>query len=172
MATLIGTLTTAGPGDFFLAGECFGSSYVAVASGNVETLTALVSASAYTSLQLAIYADSSGSPGARLGVTNTTSSTTAGNKVLTLTVPVPVVSGTTYWLAWLPLGGSVFFDLVAGGSYKGHASETAFQDPFGSVTSTNASNRFPILGEGPTTSPSVEVNYSKFPKYKLRRPVF
>jgi hypothetical protein len=172
VATLIGTLTAPGGGDFFAGGECFASSFAAVASGDVDTMTFAATAAAFTSFQMAIYADSAGSPGARLGITNTTSTTGAGNKVLTPTVPIPVVSGTTYWLAILPLGGTVNFNLVSGGSYKGHTGETAFQDPFGSVTSTNASNRFPILGEGTVGSSSaaaiLAADYSRFPKPKLR----
>ncbi len=51
---------------------------------------------------LAVYADSSGKPGSRLGVTNsTTVSGTQGWQTVTLQSPVSVSAGQKIWLAWV-----------------------------------------------------------------------
>lgn len=147
MAILIGTLTAPGATDTFLSGDLAGHSYVASATGVLATLTYLVSSATYTTLQLGVYADSAGAPGSRLAVSNTTSNTSAGNKVLTMTTSITLTNGVTYWLAVLPLGGQTVHNTVASGTYKGHVGETALQDPFGAVGFTVANTNAPILGE-------------------------
>ena len=143
MAVLIGTTTAGGSNDFFAAGEVAYSNHVAAASGDVATMSVLIRASAFTSLKLAIYSNA----GALLGQTDAITSNTAGVKTANMVAPVTVASGTTYRLAWLPLGGSIDYTNTATGSgwhYRG--GQSAFPDPFGTPDGDSGTG-LPIQGD-------------------------
>jgi hypothetical protein len=71
--------------------------YTAVGTGNVTEFRIRCSGSG--NVKVAIYADSDGEPGARLGVVNTATAVVAGWN--TIAFPsTPIVSGTDYWLAF------------------------------------------------------------------------
>jgi hypothetical protein len=147
MAVLLGSLTVDGSGTFFNSGDVGGSRWQAVASGSLATISAPILASGFTSLGFAIYADSAGSPAARLGTTVTTSSTAAGTKALAMVAPVAVTSGTFYWLALMPTGGSVDLTQQATGSLSYKTAAGSFTDPWGTSTDTGVGGNLPMLGE-------------------------
>lgn len=78
-------------------------------------------ATASQHLYLGVYADNSGQPGVRLGVTNMGSQVAGGNwTTLGLAVPVTVAAGTKYWLAVGVTGGDaagVVYQTVANVGY-------------------------------------------------------
>lgn len=161
MAVLLGSLT-ASVSDFFSSGSKAGSRWQAAASGDVATITmdGIRAGSTFTSLQFAIYADSAGAPAALLGTTGTTADTSVGSRTLTLGTPVTVVSGTFYWLALLPLGGSVNCTLDTTGQYDGNAGNASFPDPFGADTFGGANN-IPMIGESAAGASPVGRNRSR-----------
>jgi hypothetical protein len=150
MAVLLGTLdTTGGTDSFFPAGECGATEAIAAASGNVATLSITIRVSGFTSLILAIYADSGAdSPGALLGTTSSDpiTDTTAGTKTADLDSPVAVTNGTKYWLACLPLGNWVDFTRVVGGQYFYKSGQSSMPSPYGTPTGDTSSG-FPMIGE-------------------------
>ncbi len=97
----------------------------AVASGTVAALTVYVNTgSTATSLVAGLYADAGGHPGALLSQGRLNSPTSGTWNDVSL-LGVPVVSGTTYWVALLaPAGALAFRDRCCGG---GTAAETSSQ---------------------------------------------
>lgn len=150
MAVLLGSLdTTGGIGSFFGAGELGATEAVAAASGNVATLSVTIRESGFTSLILAIYADSGAdSPGALLGTTSSDpiTDTTLGTKTADLNSPVAVTNGTKYWLAVLPLGNWMDFTTTVGGQYFYKAGQASMPNPYGTPTGDTSSG-FPMTGE-------------------------
>jgi hypothetical protein len=72
--------------------------FIALATGNVTEIK--IRASGSGNVKVAIYADSSNTPGSRLGVVNTSTAVVAG--VNTITFPsTPITKDTYYWLAFL-----------------------------------------------------------------------
>lgn len=149
MATLVGSLATAGGADFFNAGDCAASPYVCATTGTVDTMSMVITASGYATLRLGIWADSAGAPAALLGQTVTTTTTAAGTLNLAMVSNLAVTSGITYWLGALGLGGAGILHCKDGlGSYKGNSGNAALPNPFGTVTFSDASNSMPIAGTG------------------------
>jgi hypothetical protein len=150
VATLIGTTTAGGANDFFAAGEAAYSNHVAAAGGDIGAMSALIRASAFTSLILGIYSNT----GTLLGQTAAITSTTAGVKTANMVAPVTIVSGTTYRLAWLPLGGSVDFTNTSSGSgWHMRTGQVAFPNPWG-VSDVDSGVGLPIQGDSTFTADS------------------
>src|SRR5207253_3230423 len=95
------------------------------ASGSVDTLDVFVdTGSSATNLVAGVYSDSEGHPGALLGKGTLNSPTPGAWNAVTLASPVPVTSGTTYWIAVLgPSGGGTlhFRGHCRGGGWPGGA---------------------------------------------------
>ncbi|MEM2098511.1 MAG: choice-of-anchor R domain-containing protein [Candidatus Bathyarchaeia archaeon] len=87
-------------------------------------------------IMTAIYADSSGSPGALLAYSNPTAAVSGWND-LTLNMPVAVTGGTTYWLAFNNDDDNVDTYRDPNGSHV-YVSQTfgSFPDPFGTPAGT------------------------------------
>ena len=82
--------------------------------GTVDHLSLFVGASSKaTALQLGLYADSGGHPGALLA-SGATSSPVAGAWNSVAVTGTPVTSGTTYWVAVLGTGGKLVFGMGTG----------------------------------------------------------
>jgi hypothetical protein len=147
---LVGTTTGGGSADFFGDGEAALSRFQCATSGTVDTLSFTQTASGFTQLRLAIYADSAGVPGALLGTSALTTDQTAGTKSLALTPSVAVTLGTFYWLGIMGTNGSPQYT-AASGTGERHktvgAGATAFPNPWGGADTTG-SNTLPIAGEG------------------------
>lgn len=103
--------------DFEATGFTIASKRTAVASGTVtqvQARTGPTTASAATSLVAAIYADSAGTPGARIGVNSTaltTGLTSTGVWLVFTGLSSAVTSGTVYWIAIGVTGGNFRFSL-------------------------------------------------------------
>lgn len=120
MAVLLGSTGTGvgTPADFENAGVLIGSKYVASATGTIDKISIRTSATGgtsgnqATSLLAAIYADSAGSPGAKIGNTVTISGITTATTAWWTSAAgagAAVTSGTTYWIVILsPSGGGQF----------------------------------------------------------------
>jgi hypothetical protein len=106
--TLIGTTTPGTVADEDAAGTAEAFKLTAAAAGTVDHLSLFVDAtSKATKLQLGLYADSGGHPGALL-VSGAASAPVAGWN--SIAVPAtPVAAGTTYWAAALGTGGKLSF---------------------------------------------------------------
>lgn len=129
-------------------------SFVATFSGVITTVAKWVAAGGTnTSLRLAIYANNAGVPGARLGpeVVVTTWGNDSWNYFSGFNAPV--IAGTTYWVAYLPLGGTHNYsdNAATGGNVKTTAAgQTTLTDPapaFGTGPFTNIVN-VGVMGEG------------------------
>lgn len=153
MAVLLGSLTATGSTTFFNSGDAGASQWQAIGSGSVVTISGAVLSSSFTTLKFAIYADSSGVPGAKLGETVTTSSNTAGTKTMALGTPVSVTSGTFYWLALIPAGGSVDVQMGAAGNYSYKTAAGSFTDPWGTSTDTGVGTALPMTGDAVDVTP-------------------
>ena len=106
-------------------------------SGSVDTLDVFVdTGSSATNLVAGVYSDSEGHPGALLGKGTLNSPTPGAWNAVTLASPVPVTSGTTYWIAVLgPSGGGTlhFRDHCCGG---GSPAETSYQTALSTLPAT------------------------------------
>lgn len=101
-------------------GVAEGGQFTALATGTVDTVQFFFrTGNTATSIHFAIYADSSGSPGARQGAEQTLVSPTANADNAITGFSAAVTSGVSYWICWLyPVGGaSSFFyaDFAASG---------------------------------------------------------
>lgn len=87
--------------------------FTASASGTVSSLYAYIAtvdpSSSNQSGQMAIYTDSSGSPGTKLASSSTTTLTGNSWNLFTIT-PTAVTSGTTYWLAYNNNGSGISYN--------------------------------------------------------------
>jgi hypothetical protein len=148
MTVLLGSIdTTGGSGGFFTPGDTFGSRFECSASGTVETLSIQAGSSGYSSLTLAIYADSAGVPGARLG---TSASTALDNALVSLAVSpgVAVSSGSFYWLFELVAGGNLNLTMRSSGGFRGKAGVTSYPDPWNTSGDSTFTAGLPIQAEG------------------------
>jgi hypothetical protein len=134
MAILIGGTALGSNGsDFEAAGVVVATKRVAIASGTVDQIqvrTDASTASTMTSLVAAVFADSAGTPGSRIGsqsATLTTGLTATGAWLVLTGLSVAVTNGTTYWLAFLPLGGSFRFSLNDSTTAAGTKDDTGGQ---------------------------------------------
>lgn len=101
--------------------------FVAAHTGTIDTLSAWVRGeSDYTSLDLCVYADSSGVPGDLLGYGSAPnpSVASADSAWVDATVSIPIVAGTVYWVGWQAHGGAAWYNLHSG-PYFGFDSPTA-----------------------------------------------
>ncbi|QSQ26704.1 hypothetical protein JY651_18000 [Pyxidicoccus parkwayensis] len=118
---LVGNTTVLTTSDFEHAGVAAAFNYVASATGNVTRLYIYVDGqTAATSLQLGLYANGSGTPGALLRSCTVAPVAPGAWNVCTITSQA-VSSGTTYWLAVLSPtgGGDIYWRQTSGtGSYK------------------------------------------------------
>lgn len=88
--------------------------FVAVATGTVSELSERTNSAGstnVTSVVLGIYTDNAGLPGNVLGQGTAPGAPPPSSWITVTGLAIPVVKGTTYWLAHLPLG-------VAGGFYR------------------------------------------------------
>jgi len=89
---------------------------------------------------LGVYADVSGSPGGRLGVTNeTTINPSAGWQTLALTSPVSITTGQKVWLSWV-FENNPGVRYVAGTPARAQSSQSwagGMPNPFGAATFDN-----------------------------------
>ncbi|MCY1031023.1 Ig-like domain-containing protein [Corallococcus sp. BB11-1] len=118
---LVGNSTVLTASDFENAGVAAAFSYVASATGTVTRLRLYVDGqSTATTLQLGLYANGSGTPGALLKSCTVATVTANAWNVCDITSQA-VTTGTTYWLAVLGPsgGGNVYWRHTSGtGSYK------------------------------------------------------
>jgi hypothetical protein len=173
MATLVGQTTASGGGDFFAAGDCAASKYVAVASGTAATMSILITGTSFTSLTLGIYSESgSTSPAALLAQTSAGAITnnSAGIKTANLTSTLAITSGVTYWLAVLSLGGTMNFNAVPGSLYEGHSGATTLTDPFGTIPFNDLSNGFPIQADSAAGGAAITAQALVVPNQSVMRP--
>lgn len=117
------------------------SRYVSMASRVINYLAVgLLSGTAGNKMIMAIYADDgAGYPGAQIGVTSEytiLASDYRQSLVLPLTVPVALVRGTPYWIAYNTENNNlgVYFNnnvaVLAHGVYKARAYDSTMPDPF------------------------------------------
>lgn len=118
-------------------------------------------AGASTSLTMALYADSAGNPGARLGISSVATipnGQAAGWIEVDLLSGVSVVSGTTYWIAMVTNAGGATFRYSATGTTKGRGDGT-LPDPYGTPGWTDSAtfSMYAQLGAVPssTVAPTV-----------------
>ena len=104
--------------------------WTATASGNLNQVR--IKCGAPGNVKVALYADSSGSPGALRGANNAGQAAVVGWNTINLSSPVLVSAGTTYWLAFISDSACVSY--VAGSgtlAYKPAAYSGSFPDPAG-----------------------------------------
>jgi hypothetical protein len=108
MALLIGNEEAGFTNAFTVSSEKpFAVQFTALASGTVETLEyRAMGTQTATSIQLGLYADNAGSPGALLGKGTFGAKPANPEWVKVTGLSVAVTAGTKYWLTILPLGGS------------------------------------------------------------------
>lgn len=145
MAVLLGASSTgANSANNNGAGISFSQRLTALASGNITRIALRVGTLKPTSLHGAIYADTTGPlPGARLTADEVilNAAITAGAyNFITLTTPLAVVSGTVYWICFLPVGNSIDYtdNATTGGTEKDKSGQTTCVNPYGSATGSNA----------------------------------
>ena len=92
----------------------------------------------------AVYADSSGSPGARLAQQATPQTVAAGWNTLAIS-DVSITSGNYYWLSVYVATGNIGYN-TSGGTRKYKASASTFPDPFDNTGFTNDS--IPVFEAG------------------------
>jgi hypothetical protein len=113
---LVGTESPGTVEEVWGKARIFYSRFQAVASGTVSTLGLITGTTACTctSVVLGIYEDNAGKPGNILGQA-IVARTPGKNELITVAVSIPVIAGTKYWLAVLPIGGEIFAPLGAPG---------------------------------------------------------
>lgn len=176
MTVLLGRTTgLAGASDFVaVGGNPAAWPFIADESGDLVTIFCHGKATNAdnASFELGIYENSANLPTNLLGKVALVGGGWQGTGIFsgTLAVPVPIVASTQYWLAlwtedrWDFLG-------EAAGNYRERSAGTAtLVDPFGG--SNPGSVDIVIWGEDAGTPPdsiAIDPDWSKFPKYKLRR---
>lgn len=131
--------------------------FTAEKSGNVTEIK--LRADANGNAKVAIYADSAGAPGSRLGYNNTSQAIALGFN--TLTIPsTAVVSGTDYWLAFISDLAVVGYDLITSvGKWRLETYATFnFPDPAGAFPNSPTTWHTIIAGWGTPTV--VKANYA------------
>jgi hypothetical protein len=131
--------------------------FTAEASGTVTSVR--VKCSGNGNVKVAIYADSSGSPGALLGAVNTSTPVSSGWNTISLPSPVSITSGTPYWLAVACDSSGVLYYRIGGGTQRYAAitfSSYTFPNPAGSGYSSNSNYVFSAAwGSVVITAPTV-----------------
>lgn len=129
LTLLIGTEGGGVTEETWLQGQMYAAQFTAVETGLVEEfiLRTAFNANTATSLEVGIFADASGAPGALLGKT-TIAGAPAKEAPIAGKLSVPVVAGTVYWLAFLALGGNVHlrFQTGSGGTQVAQSKATTF----------------------------------------------
>lgn len=120
MATLVGQTTAGTSGDTIPAGGVSAYSFVASATGTATKMWAQfkVANAGLSNLELGIYANAAGAPGALLGSGARGTDPGSGLFSLDLAPTVSIVSGTTYHLAFLGVGEALDYQGSASGSYR------------------------------------------------------
>jgi hypothetical protein len=141
--------------------------FTAGASGNISVLNAYLAIAAGVKIVGAVYADSAGVPGARLGVSSevTSADGTAQWWALTLGASVSIASGSSYWLGFTTSSNVVrYYDSGSQsdkyefvGSYPG----TTWPDPYGTPSGTESGSTgsiyATIVPAGPAAPSSLAV---------------
>ena len=129
--------------------------FAAVSSGELSEIRVKCSDSG--NLKVAIYADNAGEPGTRLAKLDTSTAVVAGWNTLALESSVAVVSGTSYWLAFISDAQSVGYDITTGDRRLKAATYAtfAFPDPAGSGFDTYTTTIPFIAGWGFTALQAV-----------------
>ena len=145
MAVLLGRTSQSSPDDDFVTGPT-AVEFTALQSGNLRVIKAqsgLTVNSDLTGMQLGIYADSAGVPGALLAAADVDDLAVAkgsGVYQATLATPVAITAGTTYHLAFNQTGGTGRFDFRAqSGVTNGYRERNVIYplpNPFGPVAFT------------------------------------
>lgn len=136
MALLVGQQTAGTTADFVAASATSVWKFTASASGTLTRVYCRLQAQnpALSVFKLGIYADSAGSPGARLGhaAVDEGDYRFGGLIAATISPGVTIVSGTQYWLALRGVGEQVdFAGSSVASSYSENAGSVDFPDPFG-----------------------------------------
>jgi hypothetical protein len=129
-------------------GDCIKcAKYTAVATGTCSEIRIKCSGSG--NVKVAIYADSGGEPGARLGVCNTSTAVVAGWNTIPLDASFSIVSGTDYWLAFNSDATIVREKAeTRQGRYKSVAFTNDLPDPAGSGYTADTVNSMIAAGWG------------------------
>ena len=134
---LIGTKSLSSRGDSVGAGEAEAFRATAVQTGSLGSISLyLDSGTTATRLQVGIYADSAGHPGALRGQATLTGPVPAAWNTVPLT-GISLQSGTVYWIGLLGPDGKVTFRDVAGGG----ASETSTSTTLTTLPTTWSTGR-------------------------------
>jgi hypothetical protein len=91
------------------AGEVDAVQFTATASGTATAINLGTNATAntgVTSVIFGVYSDNAGVPGTRLA-TATVTGEPGTNATIVAPINLSITSGTTYWVAWLPIGGTL-----------------------------------------------------------------
>jgi hypothetical protein len=153
MAVLIGNNAASGQGTTFFPDDsaCI-SSFVAAASGTVDTLSAWTSGNAGdVNVTLLIYADSAGSPGALLGQSVLIVGGVADTVISGAMVSnVAVVAATTYWLGFhVSSSGSQFNSRwFASGGFRYDDGYATPPDPWDMTGNSTGTEGLAIQGDG------------------------
>ncbi len=128
---LVGSSTVQASSDTSSAGSAEAFEYTASASGTVHSLSLYVnSGNTASSIVVGLYSNVSGNPGSLLASATIGSPKAAGWNAVGVS-PVAVSSGSVYWLAALPLNGTLAIRDVAsgGGPTKSSASDSLKELP-------------------------------------------
>jgi len=149
MQRLLGSTTAGNAGpvdDYFALGK-----FTAVASGDCSQIR--VYSKANGNVKAAVYADSTGSPGARLAKQDTGQAVTADQwNTITLESSCSITASTDYWLAFcMDTDACVTgYSASTDRAYKADAYATfTFPDPAGDGFSTDSAYEYAIAGWGP-----------------------
>jgi len=144
------------------AGNIHMDRFAAAAVGNVSQI--MVKCTNDGSLKVALYSDSSGSPGSALNANNTSTAVVAGWN--TISIPsTPVTAGTYYWIAFNSSPSCVGFAPSSGGTvlYKALDYSSSFPDTAGTGFNTTANCHCLTAGYGSTGGASEKL--LSFPTY-------
>lgn len=150
MGFLIGRPTVASNADFASSGSTAAWDIAAARSGLLERIYAQTkTTNTGTLYRLGLYADNgAAAPGARLCVADVTLGAPRGSGVFGAVISpgVPIVAGTTYWLATFSQGDDMNFLGDSGGHYFETSPASNFPDPYGATTPASSFN-MAIWGE-------------------------
>lgn len=151
MAFLLGRQSAAANADFNASGQEVAWKFTAAASGLLELIwfNTQQANAGLTTFKVAVYSDTGGAdPINLLGEGLATNFTGAGPFFGKLTAPVPIVQGTVYWLAVLPIGEQFDWKGDTSGSYREKAASggTTFTNPWGAGSAAGTFNAI-IWGE-------------------------
>ena len=147
---LIG-IATANPASFSAGYNnllfCF--RYIADYSGSVTGIN--VKSNGNSACKVALYADNSGEPGARLAKQDTPASISEGWNTVSLEAAYSITQGTYYWIAFAG-NDSFYYQATASGAARRYKAITystfSFPDPAGSGYTSDTSNPLGLQGWG------------------------